>query len=209
MIEIIEKYFSLTDKQKEQFSALKPLYEDWNEKINVISRKDIENLYPHHILHSLAIAKIVPFTNGSKILDVGTGGGFPGIPLAILFPNCEFMLVDRVGKKIKVATDIAEQIGLTNIKLRHCGVEEEKNMYDFVVSRAAMDLFDLQRISRKNIAKKQQNAIPNGILALKGGELQKEISPFKKSVVVYELFNEFNEEYFKTKKLVFLPITNK
>lgn len=209
-MEKIKRYFkNLTDTQISQFEALDTLYRDWNEKINVISRKDIDNLYEHHILHSLAIAKIIEFTPGSKILDVGTGGGFPGIPLAILFPECQFLLVDRTGKKIRVAEDIANQIGLKNVALRQCGVEEEKGLFDFVVSRAAMPMNELFRISRKNVAKQQQNALPNGIIALKGGDLTAEAAPFKNIAVTYELSEFFNEEFFKTKKALFVPVTNR
>lgn len=206
----IKKYFkNLSDTQIAQFEALDALYRDWNEKINVISRKDIDNLYEHHILHSLAIAKIIEFTPGTKILDVGTGGGFPGIPLAIMFPECQFLLVDRTGKKIKVAEDIANQIGLKNVSLRQCGVEEEKGLFDFVVSRAAMPMNELFRISRKNVAKHQQNALPNGIIALKGGDLTAEATPFKNIQVTYELTEFFTEEFFETKKALFVPVTNR
>ena len=206
----IKKYFkNLSETQIAQFEALDALYRDWNEKINVISRKDIDNLYEHHILHSLAIAKIIEFTPGTKILDVGTGGGFPGIPLAIMFPECQFLLVDRTGKKIKVAEDIANQIGLKNVSLRQCGVEEEKGLFDFVVSRAAMPMNELFRISRKNVAKQQQNALPNGIIASKGGDLTAEAAPFKNIQVTYELSEFFEDEFFKTKKALFVPVTNR
>lgn len=206
----IIKYFSnLSAVQIEMFSALGDLYREWNGKINVISRKDIDNLYVHHILHSLAIARIITFTPGSRIMDVGTGGGFPGIPLAIMFPECEFLLVDRTGKKIKVATDVAEKTGLENVRLTQCDVSEVKEVFDFAVSRAAMSMSDLVKLCRKNIAKRQQNAIPNGVIALKGGELQHEIAPFKKIAVVYNLSDFFDEEYFKTKKGVFVPVVNR
>ena len=206
----IIKYFSnLSTEQIERFSALGDLYREWNGKINVISRKDIDNLYVHHILHSLAIARIITFTPGSRILDVGTGGGFPGIPLAIMFPECEFLLVDRTGKKIKVATDVAEKTGLENVRLTQCDVSEVKEVFDFAVSRAAMSMSDLVKLCCKNIAKRQQNAIPNGVIALKGGELQHEIAPFKKIAVVYNLSDFFDEEYFKTKKGVFVPVVNR
>ncbi|MBR5323868.1 MAG: 16S rRNA (guanine(527)-N(7))-methyltransferase RsmG [Muribaculaceae bacterium] len=209
-MENIKRYFkNLTETQISQFEALDALYRDWNEKINVISRKDIDNLYEHHILHSLAIAKIIEFTPESKILDVGTGGGFPGIPLAIMFPECKFLLVDRTGKKIRVAEDIANQIGLKNVSLRQCGVEEEKGLFDFVVSRAAMPMNELFRISRKNVAKHQQNALPNGIIALKGGDLTAEAAPFKNIAVTYDLTEFFSEEFFKTKKALFVPVTNR
>lgn len=206
----IIKYFkNLSDRQIEQFSALEGLYREWNEKINVISRKDIDNLYVHHVLHSLAIAKIITFTPGSKIFDVGTGGGFPGIPLAIMFPDCDFFLIDRTGKKIKVATDIAAQTGLGNVRLAQCDASEVKEQFDFAVSRAAMVMSDLVRLCRKNIARHQQNAIPNGVIALKGGELQHEIAPFKKIAVVYNLSDFFDEEYFITKRGVFVPVVNR
>ena len=173
-MELITKYFTnLTDKQKEQFAALYDLYLDWNSKINVISRKDITNLYEHHVLHSLGIARFIEFTPHTSIMDLGTGGGFPGIPLAILFPEVGFHLVDSIGKKVKVASEIAQAIGLENVSFRHCRAEEEKQMFDFVVSRAVMPLTDLLKIIRKNIAKEQHNAIPNGLICLKGGELEK------------------------------------
>lgn len=209
-MQIIEKYFPhLTEEQKTQFAALDELYKDWNSKINVISRKDIDNLYLHHVLHSLGIAKIIQFTPGSSLLDVGTGGGFPGIPLAILFPECQFLLVDRIGKKVKVASEVAQSIGLQNVSCRHCGVEEEKNKFDFVVSRAVMPLGDLMKLIRKNIRKEQQNAMPNGLICLKGGELQSEVAPFKKISIVYNLKDYFKEDYFDTKKIVYVSVTNK
>lgn len=210
MESLILKYFKgLSAGQVEQFSALGGLYKEWNEKINVVSRKDIDNLYLHHILHSLAIAKIINFTPGSRIMDVGTGGGFPGIPLAIMFPDCEFFLIDRTGKKIKVATDIAEKTGLKNVRLAQGDVGEVKELFDFAVSRAAMGMSDLVRLCRKNIAKHQQNAIPNGVIALKGGELQHEVAPFKKIAVVYDLSDFFDEKFFMTKKGVFVPVINR
>lgn len=207
-MDIILKYFpNLTDKQKEQFAALFDLYVDWNSKINVISRKDIENLYTHHILHSLGIAKIVSFTDDSKILDVGTGGGFPGVPLAILFPNCEFTLIDSIGKKITVATEVSKAIGLTNITCKHLRGQEEKAQYDFVVSRAVMPLGDLVKIVRKNISKKdQKNSMPNGLICLKGGELDAEVAAFKKLVIIDDLSDYFEEEFFETKKVIYLPL---
>ena len=206
-MELIKKYFpEITEKQTAQFAALYDLYIDWNSKINLISRKDIHNLYEKHILHSLGIAKVIRFKDGTAILDVGTGGGFPGIPLAILFPKSWFLLVDSIGKKVRVAEDVAAQIGLENVECRHCRVEEEKREFDFVVSRAVMPLPDLVRISKKNIIKEQQNALPNGFLCLKGGELQAELLPYKNKVVVYDLDKYFKEEYFDTKKVVFLPL---
>lgn len=180
------------------------LYFEWNSKINVISRKDIENLYEHHVLHSLAITNMTKFKKGSVILDVGTGGGFPGVPLAILFPECKFILIDSIGKKIKVATEVSTAIGLKNIELKHCRIQEEKGLYDFVVSRAVMPLADLVNLVKKNISKKQQNALPNGLICLKGGELEHEVLPFKKIADVHSI--EFKEEYFKTKKVVYVPL---
>ena len=208
-MQLIEKYFpELTEEQKKQFAALYELYLDWNSKINVISRKDIENLYLHHVLHSLAIAKILKFKPGTKIMDVGTGGGFPGIPLAILFPETTFHLVDRIGKKLKVAAGVAEEIGLKNVTFRHCSVEEEKQKFDFVVSRAVMPLPDLVRLIRKNVAKEQMNALPNGLICLKGGDLQAETQPFKKSVISYDLTEFFNEDFIETKKGIYVQINN-
>lgn len=206
-MDIILKYFpNISEEQKAQFAALYDLYADWNSKINVISRKDIENLYTHHVLHSLAIARLIQFTDGSHIMDVGTGGGFPGIPLAILFPKCQFLLVDSIGKKIRVATEVATAIGLKNIQFRHCRAEEEKGKFDFVVSRAVMPLPDLVKIVRKNISKEQRNALPNGIICLKGGNLDSELHPFKKTAEADDLSMFFEEEYFKTKKIVYVLI---
>lgn len=206
----IKTYFpNLSPLQESQFAALGDLYTDWNAKINVISRKDIDNLYLHHILHSLGIAKAINFTAGTTILDMGTGGGFPGIPLAILFPECKFHLIDRIGKKIKVAQSVAEAINLENVSFQHGSVEELKTEYDFVVSRAVMPLPDLLKLIRKNIKKEQQNALPNGLLCLKGGELQQEIAPVKKTSIVFNLSDFFKEEYFKTKKVVYVQIVKK
>lgn len=206
-MELILKYFPhLTDSQKAQFEALYALYIDWNEKINVISRKDIENLYEHHVLHSLAIAEIIQFTPGTAVLDVGTGGGFPGIPLAIMFPETNFVLIDSIGKKIKVGTEVSTAIGLKNITLKHLRVQDEKEKFDFVVSRAVMPLGDLVLLVKKNISNKQQNALPNGLICLKGGELQQEILPFKKVAELFDVTEFFKEEYFKTKKAVYVPM---
>lgn len=206
-MDIILKYFpNISEKQKEQFAALFDLYVDWNSKINVISRKDIENLYTHHVLHSLAIAKLIQFKDGSQIMDVGTGGGFPGVPLAILFPKCNFLLVDSIGKKIRVATEISSAIGLKNIQFRHCRAEEVKEQFDFVVSRAVMPLPDLVKIIRKNVSKVQQNGLPNGLICLKGGNLEGELKPFKKTAEADDLSMFFEEEYFKTKKIVYVLI---
>lgn len=206
-MDVIIKYFpNLSDNQKKQISELYDLYLDWNSKINVISRKDIENLYLHHVLHSMGIAKVMPFTNGSQIMDVGTGGGFPGIPLAIMFPESNFLLVDSIGKKIRVATEVANAIGLKNIEFRHCRAEEEKRKFDFVVSRAVMPLEDLVKIVRKNISHDQKNPLPNGLICLKGGELQKEVLPFQKYAEIDDLSSFFQEEFFETKKIVYLPL---
>ena len=204
---IIEKYFpQLSEEQQRQFDALDALYRDWNAKINVISRKDIDNLYEHHVLHSLAIAKVVNFRPGTEILDFGTGGGFPGIPLAIMFPECHFKLIDGTGKKIRVAQEVAQAIGLKNCEPAHLRGEEEKGKYDFVVSRAVMPLPDLVKIVRKNITKTQQNALPNGVICLKGGDLQAELRPFYKIVETTDISTFFKEEWFKEKHVIYLPL---
>ena len=204
---LLNSYFpELTEKQKEQFAALYELYADWNSKINVISRKDIDNLYMHHVLHSLGIVKMLHFKDGSSVMDLGTGGGFPGIPLAILFPEVKFHLVVSIGKKIKVGQAVADAIGLQNISFRHCRGEEEKGMFDFVVSRAVMPLADLVKIIRKNIRKEQINALPNGLICLKGGELEHEVLPFKNQAMTIKLADYFKEEFFETKKVVYVPL---
>lgn len=206
-MEIILKYFpNLTEEQRTQFAALYDLYLDWNSKINVISRKDIENLYEHHVLHSLAIAKVIDFKPGTSVMDLGTGGGFPAIPLAILFPETTFHLVDSIGKKVRVATEVANAIGLKNVSSRHARGQEEKQMFDFVVSRAVMPLADLIDIIKKNISKKQINALPNGLICLKGGELQHETLPFKNKTVITSISDFFDEEFFETKKVVYVPL---
>lgn len=206
-MELIRKYFpNLTPTQLLQFEQLYDLYFDWNSKINVISRKDIENLYLHHVLHSLSIAQIISFKAGTTILDVGTGGGFPGVPLAIMFPEVQFTLIDSIGKKIKVGTEVSNAIGLKNIVLKHLRVQEEKGKFDFVVSRAVMPLDDLVKLVRKNIKKEAKNAIPNGLICLKGGELQHEILPYKNVADSYNISDYFNEEFFKTKKVVYVPL---
>lgn len=206
-LSIIKAYFpELSEKQFAQYKALYDLYTDWNAKINVISRKDIENLYLHHVLHSLGIIKMMKFKDGSSVMDIGTGGGFPGIPLAIFFPEVQFHLVDSIGKKIKVGQAVAEAIGLKNVTFRHCRAEEEKQLFDFVVSRAVMPLADLVKISRKNIRKEQQNALPNGLICLKGGELQHEIQAFRNQAVTIDLNEHFKEEFFTTKKVVYVPL---
>ena len=203
----ILKYFpELTERQREQFEALDALYHDWNAKINVISRKDIDQLYEHHVLHSLAIAKAIRFRSGTHILDFGTGGGFPGIPLAILFPDCEFKLIDGTGKKIRVAQEVSQAIGLTNCHPEHLRGEDEKGQYHFVVSRAVMPLPDLVKIVRKNIAKSQLNALPNGILCLKGGDLQAETQPFRNIFESTDISTFFAEDWFKGKYVIYLPV---
>ena len=203
---IISDYFKLTDRQAEQFAQLDALYRDWNSKINVISRKDIDNLYEHHVLHSLAIAKWLPFQPGTTILDVGTGGGFPGIPLAILFPECQFMLIDSIGKKIKVASEVAQALGLNNVVCKQERAEEEKQKFDFVVSRAVMPLPDLVKLVRKNISTKQHNAVPNGIIVLKGGDLKAELAPYQKTAEVTPCSQWFKGEWFETKQVIYLPL---
>lgn len=199
-------YFSLTTHQEQQFAALDALYRDWNSKINVISRKDIDNLYEHHVLHSLAIAKVLPFQSGSNILDVGTGGGFPGIPLAILFPNCRFTLIDSIGKKIKVAQEVAKALELSNVECIQERAEDEKRKFDFVVSRAVMPLPDLVRLVQKNISNVQRNAVPNGLVVLKGGDLTEELRPFAKRAEVTEISTLFEGEWFETKRVIYLPL---
>ncbi len=207
MAQPISRYFpDLSDTQRQQYEALDTLYREWNEKINVISRKDIDNLYEHHVLHSLAIAKAIRFRPGTRILDFGTGGGFPGIPLAILFPDCEFKLIDGTGKKIRVAQEVCNAIGLNNCHPEHLRGEDEKGQYEFIVSRAVMPLPDLVKIVRKNIAKEQRNALPNGILCLKGGDLQAEIRPFHKIVQTTDISAFFSEEWFKEKHVIYLPL---
>lgn len=205
-MEQILKYFpTLSDKQRSQFSMLGNLYKEWNEKINVISRKDIDALYEHHVLHSLGIAKFINFAPGTKILDVGTGGGFPGIPLAILFPQCHFCLIDSIGKKIKVATEIANSIGLQNISLFHKNVKEEKQKFDFVVSRAVMEASSLLAYSHKNISQTNGNEINNGIICLKGGDLTAELKDINRQYELINLSDYFDEDYFETKKILYIP----
>lgn len=209
-MDIIKKYFpTITDLQAEQFAQLEGLYNDWNSKINVISRKDIQNLYEHHVLHSLGIAKIVNFRDGTSIMDLGTGGGFPGIPLAILFPNVSFHLIDSIGKKVRVANEVATALGLKNVRFSHARAEEIRDKYDFVVTRAVMPMVDLVKVARKNIQKEQHNALPNGIIALKGGELNSEIASMRDISTVWDLGDYFEEEFFKTKKVVHVGIISK
>ena len=205
-MDLITKYFPhLTEEQRSQFAELDPLYREWNAKINVISRKDIDALYEHHVLHSLGIAQMIRFKPGTKILDFGTGGGFPGVPLAILFPECAFLLVDSIGKKVKVAGAVAESLGLKNVRVLHGRGEEIKEQFDFVVSRAVMQLQELVGFTKQLVHGTQRNGMPNGLICLKGGELQAELRPFKRIVEVQELYPTFEEEYFKTKKVVYLP----
>ncbi len=206
MNEILKYFPHLSEEQGRQFEQLGTLYREWNEKINVISRKDIEHLYLHHVLHSLSIVKALNFKKGTRILDLGTGGGFPGIPLAIMFPECQFKLIDGTGKKILVTKEIATAVGLSNVQAMQIRGEEEKEKFDFVVSRAVMPLPDLCKLVRKNISNKHQNAMPNGIFCLKGGNIDGEIHPFRKSIEVMEISNWFDEEWFKEKYLIYLPI---
>jgi len=206
-MEKIERYFKeLTDAQRQQLAKLDALYREWNAKINVVSRKDIDNLYEHHVLHSLAIAKAYGFQSGTEILDFGTGGGFPGIPLAIMLPQCRFRLIDGTGKKIRVAQEVIKATGLTNCEAVHRRGEEERGHYDFVVSRAVMPLPDLLKIVRKNIAKEQRNAMVNGVICLKGGNLDEELRSYRRTAEVQEISTWFEEEWFKEKYVVYVPV---
>lgn len=205
-MQIIEKYFTqLTDTQRRQFERLDELYREWNARINVVSRKDIDNLYEHHVLHSLAIAKYARFRPGTKVLDFGTGGGFPGIPLAIMFPEATFKLIDGTGKKIMVATEVAKAIGLENVKAEHLRGEDERGKFNFVVSRAVMPLPDLMQIVKKNIAKASNNALPNGVICLKGGNVEAEVRPFARLAEVTPVSNWFKEDWFKEKNIIYVP----
>lgn len=207
-MDIIKKYFpGLTDVQTQQFAQLYDLYLDWNSKINVISRKDIQNLYEHHVLHSLGIAKLINFKPGTTVMDLGTGGGFPGIPLAILFPEVRFHLVDSIGKKIRVGQEVASAIGLQNVTFAHERGEEEKGKFHFVVSRAVMPLQDLIKIVQKNISDEQFNVMPNGLICLKGGELEEETRMYKNRRMISDLSEWFDEEFFKTKKVVYVDLS--
>lgn len=203
---VYDHFKDLSERQREQFAALDALYHDWNAKINVISRKDIDNLYPHHVLHSLGIAKVIRFRPGTEVLDLGTGGGFPGIPLAIMFPESRFTLMDSIGKKVKVAEAVAEAIELENVTAVHRNVIEEKGKYDFVVSRAVADMAELVRLVKKNIRRDSHNALPNGIICLKGGDLHHELKPFKRVSEQWELSTYFDDEFFKTKKVAFVAM---
>ena len=206
-MEFFLKYFpELTEVQISQFQQLEALYHDWNSKINVISRKDIESPYEKHVLHSLGIAKVMEFKPNTKIMDVGCGGGFPGIPLAILFPDCKFHLVDSIGKKIKVVNEIATAIGLQNLTAEHKRAEEVKDKFEFIISRAVTEFPAFYKWVQNKISKSQFNNLPNGILYLKGGDLTEELKDFKKRVVLYELKDYFKEEFFETKKVVYLPM---
>lgn len=206
-MDIILKYFpNLTQDQISKFEQLNELYHDWNAKINVISRKDIDNLYEHHVLHSLAIAELIRFKPGTKVMDLGTGGGFPGIPLAIMFPETSFHLVDSIGKKIRVCQEVANALSLQNVTTQWCRAEEIKDKYHFVVSRAVMPLADLVKIIKKNISTEQINALPNGIICLKGGELEKETLPLKNQTEIYPLTDYFEEPFFETKKIVYTQL---
>lgn len=206
-MECINKYFrDLTTEQQERFSALDALYRNWNSKINVISRKDIDNLYEHHVLHSLSIAQLIRFKPGTRIMDLGTGGGFPGIPLAIMFPDVHFHLVDSIGKKIRVCDEVCTALGLRNVTTEWARVETIKSKYDFVVSRAVMPLSDLVKLTRKNISPDSHNAMPNGLICLKGGELEHEIMPMKSHVMVTNLSDYFAEDFFQTKKVVYVSL---
>jgi 16S rRNA (guanine527-N7)-methyltransferase len=203
----IEKYFpELSMQQREQLGVMMRLYPEWNDKINVISRKDIQNLEINHLLHSLALVKFVKFVPGTTVMDLGTGGGFPGLPLAVYYPEVSFHLVDRVAKKLKVAQDIASQAGLTNVTFQHGDVLEVKGKFDFVVSRAVMPLPDMVKLVRRFISKECNNAVPNGLLCLKGGDLSQELSRYKNEALVDEISSYFKEEFFNTKKIVYLPL---
>ncbi|HZK97459.1 MAG TPA: 16S rRNA (guanine(527)-N(7))-methyltransferase RsmG [Prolixibacteraceae bacterium] len=206
MLKILKYFPNLTPEQIVRFEKMDPLYRDWNGKINLISRKDIDSLYEKHILHSLAIAKIIDFRPGTKILDVGTGGGFPGIPLAILFPSCQFVLIDSIGKKIKVVQAVSEELGLNNVTAIHGRVEDVKEEFDFVISRAVTTFPSFVGLVKKNVSRKPQNALPNGIIYLKGGDIQEEIKDYKRNIEVTEIANFFNEPFFETKKVVYLPV---
>lgn len=206
-MDIIKAYFpDFSSRQYEQLSQLDELYRFWNAQINLISRKDIDNLYIHHVLHSLSLVKIITFAKGSKVMDVGTGGGFPGIPLAIAFPEVQFHLVDSIGKKIKVVKEVTTALGLKNVTSEQIRVEEVKDRFDFIVSRAVTTLPEFYTWVEPKFSKKKLHTIPNGIFYLKGGDLTPEIEPFKKKTTVFEISDFFKEEYFETKKIVYLPV---
>ena len=206
-MDIILKYFpNLTERQREQFAALLPLYEEWNAQINVISRKDMEHFYEHHVLHSLAIAKVMEFASMTEVLDVGTGGGFPGVPLAIMFPDARFTLIDSIGKKIKVVNDVIDRLGLTNSKAMQIRAEQLDGEYDFVVSRAVTTLGEFVPWVKGKISKSQYNKLRNGILYLKGGDLTNELFTFRHKVKTWDISEWFEEEFFETKKVIYLPL---
>lgn len=206
-MDLILKYFpELTERQKEQFAALPELYADWNSKINVISRKDMDNFVEHHVLHSLSVAKVIKFKTMADIMDLGTGGGFPGIPLAIMFPDTNFYLVDSIGKKIKVVQDVAQQLGLKNVVAEQIRAEQVQRDFDFVVSRAVTDLSQFVGWVRGKISDIQYHKLPNGIIYLKGGDLTDEIAPFRKKVRLFEISDFFSEPYFETKKVIYMPL---
>ncbi len=209
-LQIIEKYFpSLTEMQKEQFAQLKPLYEEWNAQINVISRKDVDCLYERHILHSLSIAKFIKFKEGTKLMDLGCGGGFPGIPLAILFPEVSFTMIDSIGKKIKVVQEIANAIGLKNVQAHHMRAEKVNESFDFVITRAVAPMMDLVKWTRKKYSKEQRHTIENGVIALKGGDLSQELASWGNRKTTVNLSDYFEEAFFETKKIIHVPVRNK
>ncbi len=209
-LKIIEKYFpNLTDDQKEQFQQLKPLYEEWNAQINVISRKDIESLYERHVLHSLSLAKFISFKDGTKLMDLGCGGGFPGIPLAILFPKVSFTMIDSIGKKIKVVQEISDAIGLNNVEVHHMRAEKVNNCFDFVITRAVAPMMDLVKWTRKKYIKEQRHVIENGVIALKGGDLGKELASWGNRKTTVHLSDYFEEDFFETKKIIHVPVRSK
>jgi 16S rRNA (guanine527-N7)-methyltransferase len=206
MLKILKYFPNLNPEQILRFERMDFLYRDWNEKINLISRKDIDSLYEKHILHSLSIAKIIDFRSGTKILDVGTGGGFPGIPLAILFPTSQFVLIDSIGKKIKVVQAVAQDLELKNVTAIHGRVEDVKEEFDFVISRAVTSFPEFVEMVKKNVSRRAQNALPNGIIYLKGGDIEEEIKKYKRNIEVTEIANFFNESFFETKKVLYLPV---
>lgn len=206
MERILHYFPNLTPDQYAKLEQLKPLYEEWNSQINVISRKDMDNFYLHHVLHALSIGKVIRFNPGTKIIDIGTGGGFPGVPLAILFPECQFHLVDSIGKKIKVVNEVVQALGLTNVKATHTRAENVKEKYDFVVSRAVTQMPVFITWARKLVHKNNKNGLPNGILYLKGGDLKEEMKPIKNYHTFYELSNYFTEDFFETKKVVYVSL---